>query len=529
MNNNIMTFFLFWGIWVVLPILIDGVLFVIYTVTVFTNRAFKKRSSRKYCHEELPFVSVVIPTFNEEENISSCLNFLKIQTYPHDRMEIIVVDNGSVDKTGKIVLAHKGGGDIELEGTEENGNGNGKDNEPLPQSYQVNGKIVLCGRTYDTKDFKGSLHLVTRYDKGKAKALNAGIRKTKGDIIVNIDSRSFLDPEAIGEMVKAFMERPEMGAATGNIEINWNLVHERDPIKGFVVDERGYLITKTMSLKEAFLAKSQFLEYISSFHIGRSFQDIANSMYTMSGAFSAIRRSVLAKTKLYKDKTIVEDTHLTLDIGSKSIHIGYVPNARAYLRPVYSWERLYAQRIRWNRGQVEVMGLYYPKLGKRKFGLGKAIFFPLTLLIDHTFAFPRLIWFFIFPALIMFGYHPKVIAIASLLMFGFYVFLDLLITSCCYFLSDKISRGQIRHAFYWIPLLAIYRLVLFFIRVSAYLTVLRDDPEWTVSNNPIGSIKRGHKRGRVVWQSSRLSKVYKALANSMGFMRAPIEVKGEKE
>ena len=380
-------------------------------------------------------------------------------------------------------MAHQGEGDTEWGDVDEI-------NQPLNGS--IGGMIKLHNIAYDTKGFKGSIHLVTRYEKGKAQALNAGIKKSKGEIIINIDSRSFLDPNAIWEMVKAFMERKEMGAATGNIEINWNLVYQHDPKKGFALDDEGYIISRSLPLKESFLAKSQFLEYLASFHIGRQFQDITNSMYTMSGAFSAIRRGVLFETELYKDKTIVEDTHLTLDLGSTLTHIGYVPSAKAYLKPVASWERLYAQRIRWHRGQIEVMGLYYPKLGKKKYGWGKYILFPLTLVVDHTFAFPRLIWFFILPCLVLFGYQLNVIIIANLLMLGFYVGLDLVITLFCYSLSDKVTRSQIRKAFYWAPLLAVYRLILFFIRVSAYLIVLRDEPEWTVNNNLIGHIKNIH-------------------------------------
>lgn len=44
---------------------------------------------------EMPFVSVLIPVFNDQERLRLCLNALSQQTYPHDRYEVIVVDNGS--------------------------------------------------------------------------------------------------------------------------------------------------------------------------------------------------------------------------------------------------------------------------------------------------------------------------------------------------------------------------------------------------------------------------------------------------
>ena len=49
-----------------------------------------------------PFCSIVIPALNEEAFIGECLRSLNDQTYPRDRFEIIVVDNGSTDATHKI-------------------------------------------------------------------------------------------------------------------------------------------------------------------------------------------------------------------------------------------------------------------------------------------------------------------------------------------------------------------------------------------------------------------------------------------
>jgi len=47
-------------------------------------------------------ISVVIPTFNEEENIAQCLVSLRHQTVPKSEYEIIVVDGGSKDQTCEI-------------------------------------------------------------------------------------------------------------------------------------------------------------------------------------------------------------------------------------------------------------------------------------------------------------------------------------------------------------------------------------------------------------------------------------------
>lgn len=53
---------------------------------------------------KVKFVSVLIPAFNEEQHISKCLEALIDQSYPKDRYEIIVMDNGSHDRTVEISL-----------------------------------------------------------------------------------------------------------------------------------------------------------------------------------------------------------------------------------------------------------------------------------------------------------------------------------------------------------------------------------------------------------------------------------------
>lgn len=54
----------------------------------------------------LPFVSVVLPVFNEERYLESCLKTLKQIEYPKDKYEIITVDNGSTDHSLHIARQH---------------------------------------------------------------------------------------------------------------------------------------------------------------------------------------------------------------------------------------------------------------------------------------------------------------------------------------------------------------------------------------------------------------------------------------
>lgn len=53
--------------------------------------------------ESVPFTSIIIPVFNAEKTIQRCLYALLEQTYPEERYELIVVDNGSTDRSVEMI------------------------------------------------------------------------------------------------------------------------------------------------------------------------------------------------------------------------------------------------------------------------------------------------------------------------------------------------------------------------------------------------------------------------------------------
>lgn len=56
--------------------------------------------------DDLPFISIIVPARNEEENIEACVNSLLDQEYPQSRFEIIIVDDHSDDRTAEISMAY---------------------------------------------------------------------------------------------------------------------------------------------------------------------------------------------------------------------------------------------------------------------------------------------------------------------------------------------------------------------------------------------------------------------------------------
>jgi cellulose synthase/poly-beta-1,6-N-acetylglucosamine synthase-like glycosyltransferase len=58
-------------------------------------------------HSELPFVSIIVPAFNEERGIAGTIESALSIDYPKEKLEIIVVDDGSKDKTYEIASKYQ--------------------------------------------------------------------------------------------------------------------------------------------------------------------------------------------------------------------------------------------------------------------------------------------------------------------------------------------------------------------------------------------------------------------------------------
>lgn len=53
-----------------------------------------------------PFISVIVPVFNDAERLQECLNCLRAQTWPAERLEVIVVDNASTDDVAAVLAGN---------------------------------------------------------------------------------------------------------------------------------------------------------------------------------------------------------------------------------------------------------------------------------------------------------------------------------------------------------------------------------------------------------------------------------------
>lgn len=156
-------------------ITVIGILFIFYTEAFYNipilvagvkhlRRERRKKRKELTPGEKLPSVSIIVPVKDEEMVIGRLLRALTRLDYPPEKMEIIIVEDGSVDKTTEI-----------------------------------------C-REY-VREYPNQIRLIHQLpSKGKPPALNYALKHVRGEIVAVFDADSVPDPDALLNAVKYFQD-----------------------------------------------------------------------------------------------------------------------------------------------------------------------------------------------------------------------------------------------------------------------------------------------------------------------------------
>lgn len=145
--------------------------FYLTGANIYDMQQFKRKARQKRNHQKLPLISIVFATYNAEKIAHRTLDSLAKLKYPN--YEVIVVDNGSPDKTRKVI------------------------------------------RDFIKTHPKVSIRLVSkRLNVGKGAAINYGVKNyAKGEFIMMLDDDSVLHPMALRNVVRYFDDPKVVGVA----------------------------------------------------------------------------------------------------------------------------------------------------------------------------------------------------------------------------------------------------------------------------------------------------------------------------
>ena len=271
-----------------------------------------------------PGVSIIIPCFDEEEwiqrTVHSCIN----QDYPVDKLEVIVVDDCSNDNSAARVREVI----MQLKAADTSDN-----------AYRVSERIRFLQQPKNM---------------GKRDAMARGAREAKHELLVFVDSDSFLDPFAVRNIVQPFKDK-EMGGVSGRTDVANTYTNA--------------------------LTKMQAVRYSISFRIMKAAEGYFDAATCLSGPLSCYRKDLvlrymdawLNQTFLGQKATFGDDRSMTNFIlrynrttyQDTAVCMTIVPRSyRVFLRQQMRWKRswlresLIASRYMWKKEPFMSLGFY---------------------------------------------------------------------------------------------------------------------------------------------------------------------------
>ena len=271
-----------------------------------------------------PGVTIVVPCFDEEEwiqrTIHSCIN----QDYPVDKLEVIVVDDCSNDRSAERVQQMI----AELKAA-----------DTSDHAYRVSERIRFLQQPTNM---------------GKRDAMARGAKEAKHELLVFVDSDSFLDPFAIRNIVQPFKDK-EMGGVSGRTDVANTYTNA--------------------------LTKMQAVRYSIAFRVMKAAEGFFDAATCLSGPLSCYRKDLVLKYMdawlnqrfLGQKATFGDDRSMTNFIlrhnrttyQDSAVCMTIVPRSyQVFLRQQMRWKRswlresLIASRFMWKKEPIISLGFY---------------------------------------------------------------------------------------------------------------------------------------------------------------------------
>lgn len=354
----------------------------------------KEKKHKKLLPDIRPEVSIIVPAYNEEVNVERTVNYLLASDYP--LFEIILVDDGSGDQTYLKVKS----------------------------AFNDNPRVKIF----------------TKPNGGKASALNFGIGKAKGEILVCIDADTMLASDAISKMIPYFADE-KVGGVAGNVRVG-----------------------NTVNL----LTNWQSLEYTTSQNFDRRGFDYLDAISVIPGAIGAFRKEAVEKIGGFATDTLAEDCDLTLRLHRAGYTIRTCNDAIALTEAPETLNMFLRQRFRWAFGMMQSFWKHRDRLFSfKKRNLGWVLL-PNMLIFNFIIPLFSPIVDIMFVAG-LFTRHALTYAIIYVL----YYVIDCLISSLAYYFDNQ--KFTLRKALILFVQRFVYRQLLFYVLLKSYLRAMKGE------------------------------------------------------
>lgn len=261
------------------------------------------RSTRagKPAAADWPFVSILVPGFNEAPTIQATIRTLLAIDYPH--FEVLVLDDGSTDGMADVA------------------------------------------RAYEGKHGPGECRVLTKPNGGKWSALNFGLQHARGEYVLCVDADTTFEANALALLVRRMAADPTVGAVAGNVVVR-NLVNVLAYCQALEYVYANAIFRLPQHDNGMVMCVPGPIGLFR-----RSALDQVTARYGALPAGSPPGHFAGP----YQHDTFCEDFDLSLAMLALGWRIEYEPRARCHTEVPEHLVGLISQRYRWSRGTLQVM------------------------------------------------------------------------------------------------------------------------------------------------------------------------------
>lgn len=397
--GHVLYWFFFLAIWLGI-----GRLVFLVGMSLWRRRMELKTPEPAIAHEGAR-VSVLIPAYNEEAVIVSTVRGILASDYRD--LEVIVINDGSKDDTLGVLQAN----------------------------FTGNPRVEI----------------VDIPNGGKANALNTGIARATGEVIVALDADTQFERGTISRLVRWFADEG-VGAVAGNAKVG----------------NRINMITRW-----------QALEYIAAQNLERRALAALGTLTVVPGAVGAWRRSVLRELGGFPADTLAEDQDLTIHVQQRGYRVVFDSSATAWTEAPATFGGLSKQRFRWSYGTLQCLWKYRRLTFNPRHGalgmvaLPQVWLFQIALTAIAPLADLLLVWQLL-GQWIAWSQHGAEFQNADLKLVGIYYCIFVAVDLAAAIFGFLMERGEQWSLLWWLVLQRFgYRQLMYSVVVRSLLTALR--------------------------------------------------------
>ncbi|REK76168.1 glycosyltransferase family 2 protein [Paenibacillus paeoniae] len=247
---------------------------------------------------EAPFVSIMVPAHNEGMVIVKTVESLLALDYPHDRYEIIVINDNSSDNSRELLAG-------------------------LQSMYPERNLNII-----NTDAVTGG--------KGKSNALNIGFAQSKGELIAIYDADNTPERKALLYLVSEIMNDQSLGAVIGKF--------------------------RTRNRNASLLTRFINVETLSFQWMAQAGRWKLFKLCTIPGTNFIMRREIIERIGGWDVKAIAEDTEISFRIYMMGYRIKFQPKSVTWEQEPQTVKVWFKQRTRWAKGNIYVIVKNIPLL-----------------------------------------------------------------------------------------------------------------------------------------------------------------------